>query len=142
MKDHGKKWQDILYALRKLHQRPGFTAVAVGTLTVGIGATTTIFSVVYGMLLRPLPYTDPNRIVTIFEITTKGTWNRLVDPNFDDFRDQNHSFQAIAKYNGNIASVSGAAQPTRTGVASVTSPPRLLHLFAEDPGPRRVIRVI
>ena len=123
--------QDFRYALRQLRKRPGFTAVLVLTLALGIGATTAIFSVVYGVLLRSLPYTDPNRIVAVFEITTKGTWNRLADPNFDDFRDQSHSFQAIAKYGANIASVSGASQPTRTMVASVS--PDFLKVFRVQP---------
>src|SRR6185369_13414183 len=80
-----------------------------------------IFSVVDGVLLRPLPYRDPSRIMAIFEITSKGTPSRLADPNFDDFRDQSRSFQAIAKYNNTIASVSGASQPTRTSVARVSA---------------------
>ena len=108
---------DCRYGLRQLRKNPGFTAVAVLTLALGIGATTAIFSVVYGVLLRPLPYPDPNRIMAVFEVTSKGRPSRLADPNFDDFRDQNRSFQAIAKYTGNIASVSGASQPTRTTVA-------------------------
>src|SRR5579864_9252305 len=98
--------QDVRYALRQLHKRLAFTAVAVVTLALGIGASTAIFSVVYGVLLRPLPYSDPDRIVAVFEVTNKGVWNRLADPNFDDFRDQSRSFQAIAKYSGNITSVS------------------------------------
>jgi len=124
-------WRDFRYALRQLRRRPGFTAVAVLTLALGIGASTAIFSVVYGVLLRPLPYTDPSRIMAIFEITTKRTWNRLADPDFDDFRDQNHSFQAIAKYGGNMASVSGAAQPTRTMVSSVS--PDFFKVFGVRP---------
>ena len=114
-------FQDVRFALRQLSKRLGFTALAVMTLALGIGASTAIFSVVYGVLLRPLPYKDPNRIMAVFEVTPKGTWNRLADPNFDDFRDQNHSFQAIAKYSANVASVSGAAQPTRSMVASVSA---------------------
>jgi len=113
--------QDIRYALRQLRKDPGFTVVAVITLALGIGATTAIFSVVYGVLLRPLSYSGSNRIMAIFEVTTKGTWNRFADPNFDDCRDQNHSFQAMAKYNANIASVSGASQPTRSMVAHVST---------------------
>jgi predicted permease len=124
-------WQDLRYALRQLRRRPGFTTLAVLTLALGIGATTATFSVVYGVLLRPLPYTDPSRIMAIFEVTTRGTWNRLADPNFDDFRDQNHSFQAIAKYNDDIASVAGASQPTRTLVASVS--PDFLKVFRVQP---------
>lgn len=111
---------DCRYALRQLRKNPGFTAVAVLTLALGIGVTTAIFSVVYGVLLRPLPYPDPNRIMAVFEVTSKGRPSRVADPNFDDFRDQSRSFQAIAKYTDNVASVSGASQPTRTTVAGVS----------------------
>src|SRR5436853_2353456 len=102
------------FAFRQLAKSPGFAFVAILTLALAIGANTAIFSVVYGVLLRPLPYTEPNRIMAVFEVNSRRTWSRLADPNFDDFRDQNHSFQAIAKYHANIASVSGASQPTRT----------------------------
>jgi putative ABC transport system permease protein len=111
---------DCRYGLRQLRKNPGATAVMVLTLALGIGATTAIFSVVYGVLLRPLPYPDPNRIMAIFEVTSEGRPSRVADPNFDDFRDQSRSFQAIAKYNDNVASVSGASQPTRTTVAGVS----------------------
>ena len=122
---------DLRHALRMLRRSPGFTSVSVLTLALAIGATTAIFSVVYGVLLRPLPYSDPGRIMAIFEVNTQGTWSRLADPNFDDFRDQNHSFQAIAKYSADIASVSGGSQPTRTMVASVT--PQFLKVFRVQP---------
>ncbi len=112
--------QDLRYAARVLRKNQGFTAIAVLTLALAIGATTAIFSVVYGVLLRPLPYPEPNRIMAIHEVNTKGTWSRLADPNFDDFRDQNHAFQAIAKYSDGIASVSGGAQPTRSQTATVS----------------------
>jgi len=123
--------QDIRYALRQLYKRLTFTAVAVITLALGIGASTAIFSVTYGVLLRPLPYTDPDRIMAVFEVNTRGTWSRLADPNFDDFRDQNHSFQAIAKYGANIASVSGGSLPTRSMVAFVT--PDFLKVLRVQP---------
>src|SRR5579872_49633 len=127
----GNVAQDIRYALRQLHKRLGFTSVAVITLALGIGASSAIFSVVYGVLLRPLPYSDPNRIMAVFEVNTQGTWSRLADPNFDDFRDQNHSFQAIAKYSAGIASVSGAGQPTRSMVANVSAD--FLNVFRVQP---------
>jgi putative ABC transport system permease protein len=120
--------QDIRYGLRVLSKNPGFTAVAVLTLALATGAATAIFSVVYGVLLRPLPYADSNRIMAVSEVNSTGGWSRLADPNFDDFRDQNRSFQSIAKYNDNIVSVSGASQPTRTTVASVS--PDFLKVFA------------
>ena len=112
---------DCRYALRQLGKNSGLTAVAVLTLALGIGASTAIFSVVYGVLLRPLPYADPDRIVAVFELTSKGRPTALADPNFDDFRDQNRSFQAIAKYGGAIATVSGASPPTRAVVGRVSA---------------------
>jgi len=124
-------WKDFNYALRQLRKNPGTTAVMLFTLALAIGATTAIFSVVYGVLLRPLPYADSNRIMAVFEVTSKGRPIRLADPNFDDFRDQNRSFQAIAKYNDNTASVSGTSQPTRTTVAGVT--PDFLKVFGIQP---------
>ena len=124
-------FQDFRYALRQLRRAPGFAAVAVITLALGIGATTAIFSVVYGVLLRPLPYSGAGRIMAISEVNSNGRPSRLADPNFDDFRNQNHSFQSIAKYNADITSVSGATQPTRTMVASVT--PEFLKVFGVAP---------
>jgi len=118
---------DCRYAFRQLRKNPGATAVMVFTLALAIGATTAIFSVVYGVLLRPLPYSDANRIMAIFEVSSEGRWAHLADPNFDDFRDQNRSFQAIAKYNVGIVSVSGASQPSRTTVAGVS--PDFLKVF-------------
>jgi putative ABC transport system permease protein len=123
--------QDVRHGLRTLRKSAGFTAVSVLTLGLGIGATTAIFSVVYGVLLRPLPYRDPNRIMAVFEVSSKGRPSRLADPNFDDFRDQNRSFQAIAKYNENVASVSGASEPTRTAVSTVS--PDFLRVFGVQP---------
>jgi len=124
-------WQDFKYGFRQLRKNLGVTAIMVFTLALAIGATTAIFSVVYGVLLRPLPYPDANRIMAIFEITSKGHPSRLADPNFDDFRDQNHSFQAIAKYSSDIASVSGAAEPTRTTIAPVS--PDFLKVLGIEP---------
>jgi putative ABC transport system permease protein len=123
--------QDFRYAVRALMKRPGLTLVAVLTLALGIGATTAIFSVVYGVLLRPLPYRDSNRLMAVFEVTSKGRPSRLADPNFDDFRDQSRSFQAIAKYRDGVASVSGGSQPTRTRVAHVS--PDFLEVFGIQP---------
>src|SRR2546427_11472702 len=123
--------QDIRYALGQLRKRPGFTAVALITLALGIGATTAIFSVVYGVLLRPLPYSGADRIMAVSEVNSNGRLSRLADPNFDDFRDQSHSFQSIAKYAAETVSVSGASQPTRTMAAAVT--PEVLTVFGVQP---------
>jgi putative ABC transport system permease protein len=130
---------DCRYGLRQLRKNPGFTLVAVLTLALGIGATTAIFSVVYGVLLRPLPYRGSDRIMAVFEVTSKGRPSRLADPNFDDFRDQNLSFQVMAKYQAGVASVSGALQPTRTAAAYVS--PAFLEVFGIQPILGRSFRV-
>jgi putative ABC transport system permease protein len=122
---------DCRYGLRQLRKNPGATAIMVFTLALAIGATTAIFSVVYAVLLRPLPYPDASRIMAVFEVSSEGRWAHLADPNFDDFRDQNRSFQAIAKYNNYDVSVSGASQPTRTAVAHVS--PDFLKIFGVQP---------
>jgi len=127
----GSFWQDLRYAARRLVKSPGVPAIVVFTLALGIGAATAIFSVVYGVLLRPLPYPGSERIMAISEVTSKGRPSRLADPNFDDFRDQSRSFQAMAKYTDSVAAVSGASQPTRTTVARVS--PSLLRVFGIPP---------
>ena len=124
-------WQDFRYAARVLGRNPGVTAVMVFTLALAIGATTAIFSVVYGVLLRPLPYSGADRIMAISEVNSNGRLSRLADPNFDDFHDQSHSFQSIAKYSAYPVSVSGGSQPTRTTVAAVT--PEFLAVFGAEP---------
>ena len=125
-------WQDLRYAARVLGKNPGITTIMVLTLALAIGATTAIFSVVYGVLLRPLPYSRADRIMAISEETSKGRPSRLADPNFDDFRDQSHSFQSIAKYSPDVVtSISGASQPMRTPAAWVT--PEFLSVFGVVP---------
>src|SRR5436309_2292393 len=127
----GSLMNDLRAALRQLRKNPGFAFVAVLTLALGIGVTTAIFSVVYGILLRPLPYTRPDRLVAINEITNRGRLNALADPNFDDFRDQSHSFEAMAKYGGMLATVTGASPPARAIVARVS--PQFLRVFGVQP---------
>src|SRR5450755_2004691 len=122
---------DCRYGLRQFRERPGVTAIMVFTLALAIGATTAILSVVYGVLLRPLPYSAADRIMAISEINSNGRPSRLADPNFDDFRDQSHSFQSIAKYVSETISVSGPSQPTRTTVAAVS--PEFLTVFNVAP---------
>jgi hypothetical protein len=112
---------DLSYAFRTLVQRPAFTIVAVLMLALGIGASATIFSVVYGVLLRPLPHNQPDRLLAVFEVNTRGTWSPLADPNFDDFRDLNHSFEAMAKYTDLVMPVSGGSEPARTHGAYVSA---------------------
>ena len=113
-------WQDVRYGLRILAKNPGFTVVAVLTLALGVGATTAIFSVVYGVLLRPLPYTHPEQIVHLWEMSDEGHRMNFADPNFADMQSQNHSLQGIAEYGNSLESVSGGKEPSRTMVAYVS----------------------
>ena len=112
--------QDVRFGVRMLRKSPGFTAAAVLTLALGIGATTAIFSVVYGVLLRPLPYQSPDRIVRLWEKNDRGHNISFADPNFEDLRSQNRSFQGLAEYGNWPEAVTGGAQPTRTMTAAVS----------------------
>ncbi len=86
-------WQDLRYGLRVLAKSPGFTAITILMLALGIGANTAIFSVVNAVLLRLLPYPAPRQIVTLYEsIFIKGEQDSVSGPNFLDWRAENQSF--------------------------------------------------
>ncbi len=93
-------WQDLRYGARMLLKQPGFTLIAVITLSLGIGANTAIFSVVNAVLLRPLPYREPDRLVALWSANPeRGATSRPVStPDFEDWRAQNRVFEAIAAY--------------------------------------------
>ena len=113
--------QDLKYAFRILLKNPLVTVVAVVTLALGIGANTAIFSVLNAVVLRPLPYADPDRLVVIWE-TIAGNDRRSVAPgNFTDWRDQNNSFSDLAAtFYGNF-NLTGDGSPERINGATVTS---------------------
>src|SRR5476649_986914 len=92
--------QDLRYALRSLRKNPGFALAAVLTLAIGIGATTTMFSVVHAVLLRPLPYTRPEQLVRVFETNPLKHWTRNVasPANYADWRSRNAVFSEVAAY--------------------------------------------
>ena len=117
----GTLLQDLRYGVRVLRRNPGFSLMAVFTLALGISATTAIFSVVYGVLLRPLPYDRPDQLVQVWEKSSKGNPMNLADPNFQDLREQNRSLQGLAEFSSGLASVSGGSEPKRLMVASVSS---------------------
>jgi putative ABC transport system permease protein len=98
-------WQDIRYGYRLLARNPGFAAVVVLVLAIGIGAMTTVFSVVNGALLRPLPYREPERLASIWEESSEDPlsamgWGRISNPNFFDCRDSTRAFQDMAMISG------------------------------------------
>src|SRR5579863_4404399 len=92
-------WQDLRHAFRALRKSPGFTAVAVLTLGLGIGANTAIFSVVEGVLLRPLPYADPGRLVEVWNTyLPQFPQASLSGGDFQDFKREAASFSAMGCY--------------------------------------------
>jgi putative ABC transport system permease protein len=115
--------QDIRYALRSLRKNSGFTTVAILTLALGIGANTTIFSVVNGVLLKPLPYPDPDRLVTLWE--THPTWGpflTVAPANFYDWRQQSTSFSRMAALDPYPDFIlTGRGEPRRLAGAAVTA---------------------
>ncbi len=113
-------WQDLRFGLRMLGKNPGFTAIAVLTLALGVGASAAIFSVVYGVLLRPLPFSHPEQIVRLWEVNARGGRMNFADPNFADLHSQSQSLQGLAQYNRSLESVSGGKEAVRTMIASVS----------------------
>src|SRR5690348_226736 len=103
--------QDVRHALRMLAKAPGFAAIAVLTLALGIGANTAIFSVVNGVLLNPLPYPNPNQLVEVAEKDPLFTESSVSYPNFLDWVQQNHSFESLAAYRQSDASLTGSGEP-------------------------------
>ena len=114
--------QDLRYAVRALRRNPGFTAVAVITLALGIGANTAIFSVVNGVLLRPLPYREPERLVRIFTAFRGSGSERVVmsQPEFMDYKRVTHLFENAAAYTGAGLTLTGSGEPERVRGLSAT----------------------
>src|SRR4029434_4833129 len=116
-------WQDLRYALRILAKQPAFTAVAILTLALGIGANTAIFSVVNAVLLRPLPYPQPDRLVLIRERTKIFDSGSVSLPNYLDWRGAQRGFTDLALMRRGDANLSGASsdvEAERVGSAHVT----------------------
>lgn len=113
--------KDIRYGIRGLAKRPGFTAIAVLTLALGIGASTAIFSVVDGVLLRSLPYPGADQIVQLREVNQRGNRVAFAEPNFLDLRARSHSFASMAQYAGDVTTVTGATEPVRVPAFLVSS---------------------
>jgi putative ABC transport system permease protein len=112
--------QDIRYAFRLLAKSPGFTAIAILTLALGIGANTAIFTVVNAVLLRPLPFQDPSRLVLVAEKSPYPTISTSYQ-NWLDWRDQSHSFESVEATRPSTIALTGAGQPERLNSQNMTA---------------------
>jgi putative ABC transport system permease protein len=115
-------WHDLRYGFRTLGRSPGFLAVAVLTLALGIGANTAIFSVVDAVLLRPLPFRAPDQLVALFETESAAGSYPLTGADYLDWRSQNQTFEDMATYSYQESfNASGAGEPERAVVVEAQS---------------------
>jgi predicted permease len=113
--------QDLKYGLRMLAKNPGFTAVAVLTLALGIGANTALFSVVNGVLLNPLRYAEPDRLVALYSRVPNYDRASISYPNFLDWVRENRSFSALAAYRPDDFTLAGRGEPERVAAEMVSA---------------------
>src|ERR1700678_783154 len=116
IQDAGIHWpgtliQDLRFALRTLRKSPAFCIAAIGTLALGIGATTVIFSIVSGVLLRPLPFADPNRLVQLTETSSRNDAEPVTYPDLEVWRGQSTSFEAMVAYTSVSRNLQNVADP-------------------------------
>jgi putative ABC transport system permease protein len=112
--------QDLRYALRALRRAPGFATVSIVTIALGIAATTIVFSIVDGILLRPLPIAEADRVMLARETSPDGTEMSLAWPNFEDWQKRQTSFATLAGWRGLTANLTDVEQPRRLNVRHVT----------------------
>src|SRR5579864_8616484 len=109
----GALLQDVRYGVRMLAKNPAFTTIAILTLALGIGANTALFSVVNGVLLNPLPYWQPDRLVTVYSRTPEFDKSSISYPNFLDWRRENRSLSDLAAYRADNFNQIGMGEPER-----------------------------
>src|SRR5215467_3578695 len=113
-------FRDIRYAVRMLAKNPGVCAIAVLTLALGIGANTAIFSVVSAVLLNPLPYEQPDRLVSLWaDVPVHGQW-RVSPANFLDWKKQNTVFTDVVAFGGSAMTLTGDGEPEQLSGSVVT----------------------
>jgi putative ABC transport system permease protein len=113
---------DVRFAFRTLRKSPGFTIVAVLTIALGLGANTAIFSFLDGVLLKPLAYPEPERLVQLWEKPPGGLRNGISALNFQDWQRQSTSFTAMAATTGKSATLSGRGDPRQLIISQVSAP--------------------
>ena len=115
-------FRDIRYGLRGLLKRPGFTVIALVALALGIGANTAIFSLVNAVVLRPLPYPEPDELVWVWGRFSGGNRASVSPPDYLDFRSQNKSFEQFAAMGTTSlpATLTGSGEPERLTASGVT----------------------
>jgi putative ABC transport system permease protein len=132
--------QDLRFGMRMLLKNPGFTVIAIMALALGIGANTAIFSVVNTVLLRPLPYKNPERLVMVWEDNSKQGFPRDTPaaPNYLDWRDQNHVFEGMAVMVDISVNLTGTGEPERIDGRRVSA--SLFELLGVQPQLGRIFR--
>jgi len=126
-------WKDLRFALRNLRKRPGFTLIVALTLTLGIGANTAIFSVAHAVLLAPLPYHEPDRLVALWAKNDKKnlTQQPVSYPNFKDWKERNQVFEQLAGARGESFSLTDRSEPERVSGLRVSV--NILSLLGAKP---------
>ena len=124
-------WQDLRYAVRMLAKSPGFTAVAVLTLALGIGANAAIFSLVNAVLLRPLPYANPGQLVAVSAAKAGVPGGGVSYPAFLELRDHSRAFTSVAGLAGHALTLTGRGEPADMSTLAVT--PEFFSLFGTKP---------
>lgn len=130
-------WQDLRYGARTLLKHPGFSIVAVLTLALGIGANSAIFSVINGVLLKPLPFKEPENVVKLWESMANGFQGTASVPNLKDWREQNTVFTQIAAYQFQNFGLQSKEAPERVRAATVS--PEFFDVIGVQPQLGRVI---
>jgi putative ABC transport system permease protein len=115
-------WQDFRFSLRSLLKRPGFTAIALLALALGIGANTAIFSLVNAVILQPLPYRDPDRLISVYGTRNRSTQGSVGPTDFLDYRSQNKTFEQFAASGSMMLpmNLTGSGEPERLNASIIT----------------------
>jgi predicted permease len=117
----GSMWQDVRYGIRVLLKSPGFTAIAILTLALGIGANTALFSVVNGVLLNPLPFANPDELVAVYTKTPTFQESSIAYLNFLDWQKTNQSFATLSAFRTDDYNLTGAGEPERVHMHMISA---------------------